>query len=130
MTAAAAPGQAETLLGLDHALVRPPTGGGRALHLFPEDVAEGVYAPANLFDQLRIAPAAGIGLPAVVIPGVQANFMAGCLGLAHQVPQVATDRFAGPGGAGQQNIPAVQAGSVGTQHLPEELRADEAPQVA
>src|SRR5450830_29366 len=66
----------------------------------------------------------------MVIPGVQADFMPGGLGLAHQVPQVTADRLARPGGAGQQDIPAIQAGSVGTQHLPQELRADQAPQVA
>src|SRR5690606_8690343 len=38
-------------------------------------------------------------------------------------------RLARPRGAGQQNVPAVQSGGIGAQHLPEKLRADQAPQV-
>ncbi len=97
---------------------------------FAQDVAQGLHAAPNLLDQLCIAPPSGVGLPAMVIPGVQADFVAGGLGLAHQAPQITADRFARPGSAGEQDVPAVQAGSVGTQHLPQELRADQAPQVA
>ena len=65
----------------------------------------------------------------MVVPGVQADFMPGRLGLAHQMPQVSANRLAWPSSAGQQDVPAIQAGRVGAQHLPQELRADQAPQV-
>src|ERR1043165_1557394 len=49
--------KAETLLGFDHTLVRPPTGGRRAFDFLTEDVTEAIDATANLLDQLRLAPA-------------------------------------------------------------------------
>ena len=48
-------------------------------------------------------------------------------GLAHQVPQILADRFARPSGAGEQNIPAIKAGGLGTHHFPEELGLDQPP---
>ncbi|MOA25840.1 hypothetical protein D3C78_1465890 [compost metagenome] len=65
-----------------------------------------------------------------MIPGVQPYLVTGGKGLAHQVPKIAADGLARPGGASQQNVPPVQARCVGAQHLPEKLRADQAPQVA
>ncbi len=79
--------------------------------------------------QLGLAPAPGVGLPAMVIPGVQPHLVTGLLSPAHQVAQVTTDRFARPGGTGQENIPAIQPCRIGAQHLPEELRFDQTPQV-
>ncbi|MNN78118.1 hypothetical protein D3C81_1946390 [compost metagenome] len=75
--------KSQSLLGADHPLIGAPTGGSRTVHGLTENIAEAVDASADLLAQLRIAPAPGVGLPAVVVPGMQANFMAGGRGPAH-----------------------------------------------
>ncbi|MNN77415.1 hypothetical protein D3C81_1938720 [compost metagenome] len=60
---------------------------------------------------------------------MQTHFMTGITGLTHQVPEIAANRLARPRGAGEQNVPAVQAGRIGAEHFPEKLRADQTPQM-
>ncbi len=122
--------EAEGLLGLDHPAVGAPTGGGGTTHRLAEDVRQAIAAAADLLAELLHAPDAGVGLPGMVVPGVQADLVAGGLGPPHQRAEFAADRLARPGGAGQQDVPAIQAGGARAEHLPEERRARQAPEVA
>ncbi len=109
--------KAELLLGLGGERVGPPAGGGGAIHFAPQDLVECIHPEPGLTNQLGFVPAAGVGLPAVVIPGVQPHLVAGAVGVAHQGAELLADGLAGPGGAGQQDVQPIEGCCVGAQHL-------------
>ncbi len=122
--------KAELLLGLGGERIGSPACCCGAIHFAPQDLAQGIDSEPGLADQLGLVPATGVGLPAVVIPGVQPHLVTGAVGVAHQGAQLSADRLAGPGGAGQQDIEPIQRCCVGTQHLEQEAGLEQAPQVA
>ena len=119
----------EGFFGFNHPLIGAPAGDGRAGHRPADDALELQQAALNLQRQPFLRPDAAPRLPAVVVPGMQADFMRFGGGADHRFVPCA-DAAPRPGGAGQQNIPAVQRGGSGTQHLPQKLRFYQAPQVA
>ena len=122
--------KAEMFLGLGGERVCPPAGGGGAVHLPSQDLVERIHPEPGLADQFGLAPASCVGLPAVVIPGVQPHLVAGTVGVAHQGAQLFADGLAGPGGAGQQYVQPIEGCCVGAQHLQQKAGFEQAPQVA
>ena len=121
--------EAERLLGLDHPLVGTPAGRRRALDRRPEDVLQGLHPAIDLCRKLPVTPAAGIALPRVVVPGVQAHLVSARARVPHQVAEFTADLAARPRRAGEHDVPTVQAGCTRAPHLPEESRPYESPQV-
>ena len=116
------------LFGLHHPLIGAPAGYCRAGDRASKNGFQLVQAAADFIDQLLFLPYAAPLLPAMVIPGVKANFMS----LRHVADNLSVSRAntaARPGGTRQQNIPAIQRCRARAKHLPQELRFYQAPQM-
>ncbi len=88
-----------------------------------------MFSPRNLLIQLFLRPDARPGLPGKMIPGMQSDFMV-LRRRAHNVGQPASDIPSRPGGARQQDVPAVERCRARAQHLPQKARLHQTPQVA
>ena len=119
----------EGFFGFDHPLIGAPAGDSRTGDRPADDAFQFEQAALNLQRQPFLRPDAAPRLPAVVIPGMQPDFMR-LGGRADHRFVTRADAASRPRGASQQNIPAVQRSRSGTQHLPQKLRFYQAPQMA
>ena len=116
--------------GRKYAFIGPPARRGGSVHSPPQSFFKRSQAQAHLAFKFSLGPMPHLGLPSLVVPGVQADFMPGRSRLAHEAAQFREDAPTRPGRAGQQNFPPIQGRGTRTQHFPQKSRAQQTPEVA